>query len=121
MDNIRNIFYHPEFERCGFILKSGAVKEVKNISLNPRRSFEFPEDELQAHVEETLAFWHSHPKGNANLSVEDYLSFLNYPKHLHVIFCYDKYAVYGVRNNLVIRLDYANNSEFSRRFEELVS
>lgn len=113
--------YSPVRERCGFILKSGEILEVNNIDPNPDKNFAIDIEDINANIENILAFWHNHTGDNYNLSSADYKAFMAYPEHLHIIFCYDIYTIYRVRNNLLVRLDYANNSEFSSRFATLIS
>ena len=124
LKQVNDMFYDARVERCGVITKSGRIIELQNTSLTPELTFGISDTDIETYLPSTLAFWHSHPEstGNSpNLSVDDYLTFLNYPQQLHIIFCYDKYIIYAVKNNLVIRIDYANNTEFPSRFEKLIS
>lgn len=124
LSTINSTFYHPDYERCGVILNTGKVIELKNVSNNPQMEFAIADLDLQIYLSQVIAFWHSHNEhtgGSPNLSVEDYTTFLKYPQHLHIIFCYDKYIIFAVKNNLVIRVDYANNIEFPSRFEKIIS
>ena len=111
-----------EREKCGIILTTGELIELTNIHPKPTNNFAMSNEELEAYpLDDILAFWHSHREYDSNLSSPDYLSFLRYPKHLHIIFCYTHFTLYNVRNNLVIRLAHESNAEFSSRFKEFIS
>jgi proteasome lid subunit RPN8/RPN11 len=76
-------------ERCGFVLKSGRVVEVKNIApdpttgyrVDPRKTIEW----ISKKRSPAVATWHTHPAGDPNLSHEDYATFLGWPDMTHYI------------------------------------
>lgn len=122
MDKLVSIVHSFDREKCGFILLSGIIIEVDNIHENPINNFAIADKDIDYYVLDNIAaFWHSHIENDSNLSIPDYKSFLKYPNHYHVIFCYNDFTIYKVRNNLVIRVDHASNSEFSSRFAKLIS
>lgn len=90
-------------EKVGYIHK-GLVIDVFNISNDPENSFMvLGEDILRWGLHpETTASWHTHPGRNANLSVADYESFLNYPLLLHYIIGKNEIRVYRVEDGTVI-------------------
>lgn len=122
MSELISKVYSFDQENCGFILNTGEIVVLQNLHPDPVNNFAISdEDILNYGLENILAFWHSHLNNDTNLSTNDYKAFLNFPDHYHIIFCYTDFTVYTVRNNLVIRLDHASNSEFSSRFATLVS
>ena len=97
-------FWHPILERCGFILKDGSVVEVENESATPSGTFQISESVIeQTGLENIAIFWHSHPSGDVNLSLDDYFNFLQYPDHKHHIYNETGFAEYYVRRGFVMR------------------
>lgn len=97
-------FWHPTLERCGFILKDGTVVEVENTSATPSSTFKISEDEISnIGLENICIFWHSHPSGNVNLSLDDYFAFLSFPDQKHRIYNQTGFAEYYVRRGFVMR------------------
>lgn len=97
-------FWSPYEERCGFILKDGTVVEVPNIHPEPKRYFQISQEEIDKHLPEIYAFWHSHSDNNLNLSLADYFSFIAFPNHRHRIYNKEnQYAEYYVRRGFVMR------------------
>lgn len=122
MQNLVSTVYSFDQENCGIILTSGEIVKLKNHHPEPMNNFSIADADISNYgLDNILAFWHSHLENDSNLSVADYKSFVNYPNHYHIIFCYTNFTIYTVRNNLVIRSDHASNSEFSSRFTTLVS
>lgn len=48
-----------------------------------------------------MASWHTHPGGTANLSVEDWETFVQWPEQLHVIVGSDGIRWYAVKGSAV--------------------
>jgi len=95
-------FWNPEVERCGFILKSGEIVEVDNISEDPQNGFEVSEKDFEKYYSETAASWHSHTDDFANLSLSDYYTFLNLPEWDHWVISKNKCVKFSVKSNCVI-------------------
>lgn len=97
-------FWNPYEERCGFILQDGTVIETPNVHSEPSWYFKIDQSEIDKHLPDIYAFWHSHPDNNLNLSLADYFSFTAYPKHKHRIYnSENQYAEYYVRRGFVMR------------------
>lgn len=92
--------WNPIEELCGYIAEDGSLVELKNLSSNPKIGFSVNIDEVP---EDAQGLWHSHPSNDLNLSVEDYLNFLQFPQYIHRIYGKDSYAEYYVRSNVVYR------------------
>lgn len=87
-------------ERCGVILSTGKIIECKNIAEEPENSFEIgPEDMIREGV---VATWHTHPRTSANLSVDDYAGFLNWPNLTHYIVSREAVRAYTVLHGMVV-------------------
>lgn len=79
-------FYAPDGpERVGFILRSGEIVEVKNVSNDPLNAFAVEPEELIRLEDEMVASWHTHPGVTSNLSGDDYAAFKSWPDLLHYI------------------------------------
>jgi len=56
-------------EACGFILESGEILEIRNVSQTPRRAFRMDREELVRELgtkdasDFITAIWHTHPGG----------------------------------------------------------
>jgi proteasome lid subunit RPN8/RPN11 len=72
-------------ERCGFVLNDGTVVEVENICNEPNDGFMFRAEDIIKHENTAASTWHTHPGDEANLSSDDYLAFLNWPKLSHIV------------------------------------
>ena len=72
-------------ERVGFILKDETFIELVNISSAPEHVFEVSPEDMLKYEDKIALTWHTHLRGDANLSAEDYVSFLAWPEYLHVI------------------------------------
>ena len=90
--------WHPTEELCGYIDNSGVSHQLINLAQDPKKSFSFDKNLIPDNAE---ILWHSHPNNNCNLSVEDYLTFLKFPNHVHRIYGKTRYIEYYVRNNMV--------------------
>lgn len=77
-------YWNSTTERCGVILSSGQILELKNVHETPDNGFSFSSEVFESYSE-VVATWHTHPNGHPNLSVEDYKSFLTQPKLFHYI------------------------------------
>lgn len=97
-----NSNWHPKEELCGYITESGQVVQLENLAENKETSFSIDVTKLPGDV---AILWHSHPSNLDNLSVDDYLNFLQFPDYTHRIYAKDSYADYYVRNNMVFRVE----------------
>lgn len=89
-------------ELCGTILPDREIRDCKNLSTEPNRTFQFQLEDLEGQ----LASWHSHPTGyNANLSIEDYGFFVSWPELLHFIVASDEVRCYTVEKGIVYLVD----------------
>lgn len=90
-------------ERGGFITQTGEIVELTNIADDPNEGF-YPDIDLVAlsHLDTAIATWHSHPGASANLSVEDWHTFVNYPDLSHAIIGTDGVRWYRVENGVVV-------------------
>lgn len=98
-------------ERIGFITSKGntlKVVETLNISPEPNDNFIFDPQDLQTYVfsgeHKAVATWHTHPTGGANLSVNDYVGFLNYPQLKHIIVAQDEIRIYEVEDGAIFQV-----------------
>lgn len=94
-------FWGPHIERCGLILKNGAILELPNVHEDPQNGFRVDPAEILKHEAETAATWHTHPSGNANLSMEDYHCFLAWPELFHYVVSRVKVNCYFTEFNRV--------------------
>lgn len=101
-------YWNPTVERCGLILQSGEIKELKNSSPTPHLDFIILADEYAPYAGETVATWHTHPRTSSNLSTQDYLLFQRQPQWLHLIAARDKVRAYFARDNKVFVYENAN-------------
>lgn len=92
--------WHPKEELCGYITSNGESVTLPNLSSNKEDSFVIDSKLIPDNAE---ILWHSHPSNKVNLSVDDYLNFLQFPDHIHRIYGKDSHADYYVRNNMVYR------------------
>ena len=68
----RRAFQSAPEEACGFILRDGRVKEIRNVSQNPFKEFAMcPQQLLLVKPTEVIAIWHTHPSGKLNPSSID--------------------------------------------------
>lgn len=65
----RRAFQAAPEEACGFILRTGRVKEIRNISPYPYKEFRMcPRQTLEVTPSEITAIWHTHPSGSLHPS-----------------------------------------------------
>ena len=102
-DLLRPLYKPTGPERVGFITKRGKVVEVENIHPDPEKFFEVSLEHLEENVAKAKAIWHTHPNKPSQLSYEDYLGFLNFPEHLHIVIGSDGYRVYKVEDGSVLK------------------
>ena len=68
----RRAFQSAPEEACGFILKTGRIKEIRNISPYPYKEFQMcPQQLTQVSPVEVIAIWHTHPGGSLYPSATD--------------------------------------------------
>jgi len=77
-------YWNPLVERCGLILADGKILEVPNTHPKPEDHFSIARSYFTEYPD-ALATWHTHPSGQANLTVEDYRAFLTQPNLFHYI------------------------------------
>ena len=102
-DSLRNLYQNKGPERVGFITKRGRLVEVTNIHPEPHNFFEVGLEDLEENVAKSKAIWHTQPGRTSQLSYEDYLGFLNFPEHLHIVIGSDGYRVYKVEDGSVLK------------------
>ncbi len=96
-------FYAPSGpERVGFILDSGEIVEVENVSVTSEEGFEVSAENLIRFEAGAVATWHTHPGESSNLSLDDYLGFLNWPDLRHYIVGSDGTKAFVVKGKTVI-------------------
>lgn len=83
-------------ERVGFVLKSGEVIEVENKCDNPEEGFDVSGTDIIRYSGDAVATWHTHPNVTANLSMNDYETFLNWSELDHYIIGTDGVVKYIV-------------------------
>ena len=109
---LETLYNHEDLsERCGLVLTDGTIVEIENIAedktnsylMNPEAVLPFLKDELIAET------WHTHPKGDPNLSGEDQQGFLDYPDLVHSIIGWRNGAVtvtrWQIEEGLVVGCD----------------
>ena len=98
-------FYAPSGkERVGFILKSGEIIEALNEHPDAYTGFEVDMEDFLEKEPEIWATFHTHPGGPANLSMDDYTAFKNWPNWLHLVVGHDGIKVYKVDNGVVLNV-----------------
>jgi proteasome lid subunit RPN8/RPN11 len=92
-------FYPGSKERVGYVLSSGKIVEVPNISNDPENSFDVSGDDILKYAIDgsVIATWHTHPDKSSNLSVDDYTAFKNFPALKHYVIGNDGVRCYVVR------------------------
>lgn len=91
-------------EKCGLILKGYRIIEVENTNLNKENSFRIDAKALIKHEDELIGTWHTHPNESANLSLDDYDGFRQWPRLQHYIVGIDGVRCFEVQNNFVIEV-----------------
>ena len=92
--------WNPIEEVCGYIAEDGSLQQLVNLAEDPKVGFCL---DLALIPSDAQGLWHTHPSNDENLSVEDYINFLQFPDYIHRIYTKDSYAEYYVRNNLVLK------------------
>ncbi len=95
-------YWVPTAERFGLVLRSGEVVELRNSSPRPDLTALIAQEDIDAYGDEVVATWHTHPKGNVNLSGTDYRMFLGMPHCMHYIVAGTRVRSFVVRNNKVM-------------------
>lgn len=74
-------------ERCGLEMADGTLVEIQNIAPEPAISFEMDPKTVLPLIQsgEVIATWHTHPRQDPILSVEDMIFFRSWPDLLHKI------------------------------------
>ncbi len=91
-------------ERCGLILKELKWVELVNESSAPYSSFAISEAQVSPYKAALAGIWHTHPRGPANLSIEDYNAVLDLPELIHAIITPRHVCLYGVIDGQVMNL-----------------
>lgn len=118
MSTILQRFYSNEGnERVGFILNTGEVVEVENISEKPQESFIISSESLIKYEDTMVASFHTHPNGTSNLSSDDYIAFRGWPDLKHFIIGKDGISCYIVNGSGTVLKDETQNC-LSRLFSE---
>lgn len=90
-------------ERCGFVLKSGRLKECANTHPDPAKGFRIAPETTSKNLNDIIGFWHTHPNMSAALSQDDYFGFAQWPGYTHYIVGSDGVRSYTVDDDGVIR------------------
>lgn len=100
-----------EEERGGFVLVNGLIIELTNIAEDKRTTFQASSEEVLEHCNKAIAaVWHTHPDGSANLTSEDWETFLAWPDIEHIIIAKDEIRFYGVKGRGVVNLPLPENA-----------
>lgn len=91
-------------ERCGVVLRDSNIIELVNESTDPYSSFVISEAQILPHKTQLAGIWHTHPRGPANLSIDDYNMALDLPELLHIILTPRHVSIYGVVDGQVMNL-----------------
>jgi hypothetical protein len=93
----------PGPERGGLIQADGSLLEFNNVAEVPTEGF-LPEitTDLLGSLDASIGTWHTHPGATANLSAEDWTTFVQWPDHIHVIVGTDGLRWYRVEKNAVL-------------------
>lgn len=108
--------FDPKRERVGFVLKTGKLVELENISESSDQTFAFDPDEFAKYYGEAVATWHTHIGEDANLSFEDYQFFLSWPELGHFIISLKTVWYYEVEGKTVVVYNEADDNS-SRALE----
>lgn len=93
----------PGPERGGLILPGPELVELENSSDQPLWGFQInlKVEDLDL-LSEAIGSFHTHPSASANLSSEDWVTFVNWPDWVHVIVGTDGLRWYTVENGMVL-------------------
>jgi len=89
-------------ERVGFIVDNEVV-EVENQHPLSKELFEVSFEDQEAYLAKASAIWHTQPSKTSQLSYEDYLGFLNFPEHKHIVIGFDGLRIYKVEDGQVLK------------------
>lgn len=105
LNELKNL-YNEEIETLGVILKGDVIVQLKNIHDNPKEGALMASqdvfDYLYSGNFETIATWHTHVNESADLSGEDYSSFLLHPQLDHYIVGNDGVKKYVIKDGMVL-------------------
>lgn len=91
-------------ERCGLVLNNLTIIELVNESTDPHNSFVISETQVLPFKTQLLGIWHTHPRGPANLSIDDYNAVLDLPRLHHLIISPKHVSMYSVIDGLVMNI-----------------
>lgn len=86
-------------------MSDGSIVELKNVHEDAKNYFLPDYDELLAVIDgPVVAMWHTHTHESANLSSEDWQTFLTWPQLEYAIIAKDEVRFYGVKGRGVVNL-----------------
>ncbi len=91
-----------EVEAAGFILNSGEIVKVEGVATED--SITVSSREILAYIDDAAATWHTHTIESANLSMDDYESFVSNPHMKHFIVAVSEVRGYEVVDGQVLNL-----------------
>ncbi len=94
-----------KLERCGLVLKDGAVIELDNVAEEPEQGYEIAAKDVVKYEDDIVATWHTHPNHDSNLSERDYFGFLMWPNLKHYVVGTNGVAGYIVKDGIIINED----------------
>lgn len=100
MKSLFNLFDPNGDELCGVIYEDGTVVSLPNIHPNPRDNFAMSVEPLQD--PKVIATWHTHPRTSANLSVEDYRAFVQFPRLRHYVVAATEIWCYRMAGDILV-------------------
>lgn len=91
-------------ERGGFILPRmrNRIVEMDNIHPNPMDGYNPSPRDILKYADDAVASWHTHPRSSANLSVEDFNTFVQWANIEHIIVGNDGVRFYKVKGKAVV-------------------
>lgn len=95
-------------ERVGVIVNE-VVVELTNINPNPNDGGSLSDEDIMKLIDAD-ATWHTHPGQDSTPSMDDYESFMSWPKLSHYIIGKDGVSMYRVENGILINGFEADNS-----------
>jgi proteasome lid subunit RPN8/RPN11 len=99
--------YDPSESReiCGLIDVYGHIHLVENVHAEPEKGYRM--DAVAAlrllNDQDITATVHTHPKGDSNLSQEDYAGFSLWPELTHYVVGHDGVTKYWFENGLLLQ------------------
>lgn len=88
-------------ERGGFVLSDGSVVELDSQSGDDDSFLPSAADILE-YAGQAVATWHTHPGASANLSVDDWQTFIDWSNLKHIIIGEDGIRFYRVADGMVL-------------------